>query len=279
MAAMTIRPPAVSGTFYPSDPTILSLQIDRMLDEHADALVNGRVLALISPHAGYAYSGATAAAAYALLRGRAIRRAVIVAPSHREYFNGMSIYDGDAYRTPLGLVEVDHELREMLLAHRGVFVSSQFGHREEHAIEVQLPFLQRVLDDITFVPIVMGDQRSEHCMLLGEVLADVLSHDDTVLIASSDLSHMLPDGEAKRTDRVVADDIRALAPGRLLEDLAHHRTEACGGGPIVAVLHASTKQGATCATILDQCTSGDVTGVHHSVVGYLSAAITRAADA
>ncbi len=278
MAALTIRPPAVSGTFYPSDPTILTYQIDRMLDAHPDTSIDGRILALVCPHAGYAYSGSTAAAAYALLRGRSIRRAVIIAPSHREYFNGMSVYDGDAYRTPIGLVDIDAELRAQLLEHRGVFIKSQFGHRDEHAIEVQLPFLQRVLDDVAIVPIVMGDQRSEHCVLLGSVLAGLLAHDDTILIASSDLSHMLPDAEARRTDCIVADDIRALAPGRLLDDLAHHRTEACGGGPIVAVLHAAAQQKATSAVILDQCTSGDITGERHSVVGYLSAVVTRSGD-
>ena len=270
--AKQIRPAAVSGRFYPADPTILSLQVDTMLEQHASEL-QGTLIGLIAPHAGYMFSGYTAAAAYAQLRGREVSTVVIVSPSHHEHFNGLSIYDGDAYRTPLGIVDIDTPLRDRLLQHKGAFVLSKFGHRDEHAIEVQLPFLQRINEDIKIVPIVMGDQRHELCLLLGEILGKETSQDDVVVIASSDLSHMHQDEDAKSLDQIAATDIVEFLPSRLMEDIAAHRTEACGGGPIAAVMHAAFHRGATKTHILHQCTSGDVTGDRERVVGYLSAAL------
>ena len=273
MKAMQIRPPAVSGLFYPADPTLLSLTVDRLLDAQTVPELPGRPLALVSPHAGYAYSGPTAAAAYCLLRHRPFRTAVIISPSHREYFNGISVYDGDAYRTPLGLINVDVELRERLLAHKGVITASPLGHRDEHAVEVQLPFIQRLNPDAKVLPIVMGDQRSEYCMILANALTEILTP-DCVLIASSDLSHFHDQPDAVERDRVIAEDITSLQPMRLLENLSKHRGEACGGGPIATVMSVAQAFGADRGTILHQCTSGDVTGDMHRVVGYISAAFT-----
>ena len=273
MKAMQIRPPAVSGVFYPADPTLLSLTIDRLLEAQSPRALPGLPLAIVSPHAGIAYSGPTAAAAYAQLRQRPFRTAVIVSPSHREYFNGISVFDGDAYRTPLGLINVDVELRERLLAHKGVIMSSPLGHRDEHAIEVQLPFLQRINPDAKVLPIVMGDQRSEYCLILARALADILTP-DCVLIASSDLSHFHDQEQALSRDRVIAEHIAAFKPMRLLEDLSKQRGEACGGGPIATVMSAAQSLGADTGTILHQCTSGNVTGDMQRVVGYLSAAFT-----
>ena len=273
MKAMKIRPPAVCGLFYPADPTLLSLTVDRLLEDQPERELPGRPLALVSPHAGYAYSGPTAAAAYALLRHRPFRTAVIVSPSHREYFNGISVYDGDAYRTPLGLINVDIDLRERLLAHKGVIVASPLGHRDEHAVEVQLPFIQRINPDAKVLPIVMGDQRGEYCLMLARALADVLTP-DCMLIASSDLSHFHEQVEALDRDRIIAEDISGLQPMRLLEDLQSQKGEACGGGPIAVIMAAAQSMGAVRGTVLHQCTSGDITGDTRRVVGYLSAAFT-----
>lgn len=275
MKAMQIRPPAVSGLFYPADPTVLSVMVDQLLDATAQTAqrIPGVPLALVSPHAGYAYSGPTAAAAYALLRRRSFRTAVIVSPSHREYFNGISVYEGDAYRTPLGLINVDVELREKLLGYKGIITSSQLGHRDEHAVEVQLPFIQRINPDAKVLPIVMGDQRSEYCLLLARALSEILTP-DCVLIASSDLSHFHEQAAAEDRDRIIAEDISAMKPMRLLQDLNTRKGEACGGGPIAAVMTAAQSLGANRGTVLHQCTSGDVTGEMHRVVGYLAAVFT-----
>ncbi len=276
MRAMQIRQPAVSGLFYPADPTLLSLEVDDMLDSQAPDPAIGMPLGLIAPHAGYAWSGSTAAAGYALLRGHAFRTAVIISPSHREYFNGISVFEGDAYRTPLGLINVDVELREKLLASRGVIHESSLGHRKEHAVEVHLPFIQRVNPDAKILPIVMGDQRSDLCSILVEALTSAITPGNVVLIASSDLSHFHDQSTAKQLDSVAASDILDGLPMKLLDDIATKRCEACGGGPIAVVLAACMNMGADKVTILRQCTSGDVSGEHASVVGYLSAAISAA---
>jgi MEMO1 family protein len=273
---MQIRPAAVSGMFYPADPTILALQIDQLLEKHESTPLPGELLGLVSPHAGYAYSGYTAAAGYAQLKGRPVRTVVIVSPSHREYFNGLSIYDGDAYRTPLGIVEVDTRLRDSLMQYKGAFMLSKFGHRDEHAVEVQIPFLQRVGEEIKIVPIVMGDQRPDLCLLLGDILGKMAGMEDVVLVASSDLSHFHDQKTASLLDAVAARDIGASSPASLMEDLAVNRTEACGGGPVAAMMLACLQRGATETRILHQCTSGDVTGDTSRVVGYLSAAIMKA---
>lgn len=278
MRAMQIRQPAVSGLFYPDDPTLLELNIDGMLEDVHDLHVPGAPVAVISPHAGYAYSGPTAATAYAALKKRHFRTAVIVSPSHREYFHGISIYDGDAYRTPLGLVNVDVELRKGLLEHKGIIKASELGHRDEHAVEVQIPFLQRINPDVKILPIVMGDQRPEYCRILGQVLAEILRGKDAVMVASSDLSHFHPQDTAKKLDATAARHIREAQPQKLLEDLDNDRCEACGGGPIAAVMTAATLLGADNSTILHQCTSGDVTSDTSRVVGYISAVLTRSGN-
>ncbi|MCB2206543.1 AmmeMemoRadiSam system protein B [bacterium] len=275
MKAMKIRPPAVSGLFYPSDPTLLSLDVDNMLENVTAASLSGPPLAIVAPHAGYAYSGPTAAAAYATLRNRPFKTAIIVSPSHREAFHGISVYDGDAYRTPLGLINVDVALREKLLAYKGIIKSSVMGHRDEHAVEVHLPFIQRINPEAKILPIVMGDQRTEYCRLLGDALAEIVDSATTVLIASSDLSHFHTHDQAVELDALTARHLRSLQPARLLDDIAGHRCEACGAGPMAAVMTAAMQLGAAHSTILQQCTSGDVTGDHSRVVGYLSAAFTR----
>ena len=276
MKAMQIRPPAVSGLFYPSDPTLLTLNVDDLLEDAPRPALDGTPVALVAPHAGYAYSGPTAAAAYAALRLRPFRTAVIVSPSHREYFSGISVYDGDAYRTPLGLINVDVVLREKLLAYKGIIKPSVMGHRDEHAVEVHLPFIQRLNPDAKVLPVVMGDQRPEYCRLLGEALADIVDPASTILIASSDLSHFHDQEKARILDTVAANDLSTVQPMRLLDDIAHDRCEACGAGPIAAIMTAALQLGATSGSILHQCTSGDMTGDTSRVVGYLAAAFSRA---
>jgi hypothetical protein len=138
---------------------------------------------------------------------------------------------------------------------------------------VQLPFLQRINPEAKILPIVMGDQRSEHCLLLARALAEILTP-DCILIASSDLSHFHDQEAALERDRIIAADISEFKPMQLLENLGNHRGEACGGGPIAAVMTAAQALGADRSTVLHQCTSGDVTGEMHRVVGYISAAFT-----
>jgi len=271
-----MRPPAVAGMFYPAPPSALSRTIDEYLAEVGrvqKAKTTPSPIALIVPHAGYMYSGRTAAYAYALLLHRVFTSIVIVAPSHREYFDGISVYDGSGYRTPLGEVLIDEPLRDLLLAGESIIEATPRGHREEHAIEVQLPFLQKVVPSFHFLPIVMGNQTNEYCFHLGDRLATILRDKNVLLIASSDLSHYYPSHEADRLDRVFLRDVEACDPNQLMIDLENDTTEACGGGPAVAVIHAAKLLGATTASILHHCNSGDITGDYTQVVGYVSAAL------
>ncbi|HEV8539321.1 MAG TPA: AmmeMemoRadiSam system protein B [Bacteroidota bacterium] len=274
-ASSTIRPPAVAGLFYPAQREVLSQNIKQLLAAAPTDIPGGALVALVSPHAGYQYSGPTAACAFSLLQSRRFDVVVIVSPSHREYFDGISIYDGKAYRTPLGDVMIDEELRARLLLDDTIIESSQLGHGEEHAVEVQLPFLQSIMGEVSMVPIVMGDQRREYCLHLGEKLAAVLKGRKALLIASTDLSHYHPHEIARNLDRIFIDDVAAFDCEGLMRNLELERTEACGGGPTVAVLLASRSLGADSVQVLHHCNSGDVTGEFNRVVGYLSAAVLQ----
>ncbi len=275
MTAGTIREPAVAGMFYPDDRVQLSDTVDLLLEEVTHKPTKGTLVALIAPHAGYQYSGPTAAAGYKLAVNKSFDAVVIVSPSHREYFDGVSVYEGAAYSTPLGRLVVDGELRQALLEGETLVECSIRGHREEHAIEVHLPFLQKALGDVKILPIVMGDQRREYCYHLGDKLGTILEGRKALLVASTDLSHYHPYAIAKALDKIIVSQMARFDYHGMMEDLEAERTEACGGGPAVAVLAAAARLGADRVQILHQCNSGDITGDHSGVVGYVSAAVFR----
>jgi AmmeMemoRadiSam system protein B len=257
--------------FYTKKPDVLRQQLHDMLTAVEREPATGRVLGIVAPHAGYVYSGPTAAAAYARVMGEKYDSVVIVAPSHREFFKGVSVFPGEMYETPLGRVPIDPALRRDILAASSIVHPMESGHREEHAIEVQLPFLQYALGTFSFLPLVVGQQTREACLSLGEALAQVTREKNVLLVASTDLSHYHPSTVARRLDQVAAEDIRSFDPERLMDDLEEGAAEACGGGPAVAVMKACRLLGASRMEIVDQCNSGDITGEHDAVVGYLSA--------
>ncbi len=278
-----VRQPAVAGLFYADVPSILNADIEIMFEKAKDIVgdkkINGEIKAIIAPHAGYMYSGQTASIAYSLIRGKKCDVVVVVSPSHREYFDAISIYDGRAYKTPLGEVNIDVEIVEKLLsAGQGLIEISSYGHRAEHAVEVHLPFLQKALNSFKFVPIVMGDQKSDYCFRLGEILGEVLNDRDALLVASTDLSHYYPYDVAVKLDKIVIDAVAEFDEFKLMNDLEQRRCEACGGGPTVAVMHAAKKLGANKSEVLYYCNSGDVTGDKSGVVGYLSAVLFKQVD-
>lgn len=267
----TVRPCSVCGLFYPENPDDLGRMVADLIARAGAPGKSGRVLGLVSPHAGYIYSGYTASHGFAALRGQHVRTVVIVSPSHREYFEGVAVFPGDAYATPFGQVRVDAVMRERLLDVSSIMSLSDAGHGEEHAIEVQIPFLQHVISDFMILPIVMGDQRREYCVETGRALAAVIDPTKDVLLASTDLSHYHSQGEAVGLDRVFVDDVAQCDPEKLMADLEAGSTEACGGGPSVAVMTALRSLGAVRMEVLHYCNSGDVTGDDQRVVGYLSA--------
>ena len=158
-----VRQAGVAGSFYPSDPKELATTVDGFLAHARVPAQKGQIVALVAPHAGYQFSGAVAAYSYALLKGRPTHRVVVIAPSHYESFSFASVYEGDAYATPLGTIAVDKEFARKLARSSPEIKLSSRGHAPyqdgvEHALEVQLPFLQRTLPDFELVPIVMGEQ-------------------------------------------------------------------------------------------------------------------------
>jgi MEMO1 family protein len=264
-----VRPAQVAGYFYPADPDKLKKEIRLLLDVTKPKEKFENIFGIVSPHAGYVYSGKTAAHAYNLLIGKKYNRVVIISPSHSEYFPGISVFEGDAYETPLGILKVDKEFRQKLLTDDVIFAGYE-GHKREHALEVQLPFLQSVLKDFKIIPIVMGDQSKRNIDLLAKRLAEN-SDDKTLIVASSDLSHFYNKSQAEKLDSIVEKRVREFDFDTLQIDLETHTCEACGGGLIVTLMKAANLKNIKHSVVLHRSDSGDVTGDHKEVVGYLSA--------
>ena len=267
-----VREPAVSGMFYPSSANKLKDEIQFLLDTYKSEEKFQKVFGIVSPHAGYAYSGRTAAIAFNTIADKKFKTVVIISPSHREYFPGISIFSGDAYKTPLGEVAVNKEMALKLTADEKFIFEGLNGHRTEHAVEVQLPFLQTVLKDFLIVPIVLGDQRKMFIDGLAQKLAEVVD-DETLIIASSDLSHFHKKTEADKLDSIVEKRIANFDFDGLQNDLETGECEACGGGGIVAMMKTADLINKRKSKVLSRTDSGDITGDDSEVVGYLSAVV------
>jgi AmmeMemoRadiSam system protein B/AmmeMemoRadiSam system protein A len=287
-----IRPAGVAGSFYPANAKELGKMVDGFLAQATVPELKGPLVALVSPHAGYSFSGPVAAYSYALVRGRKFARVVVISPSHYESFPFSSIYEGNAYSTPLGAVPIDKGFAGKLVAMSRLIKFSGQGHGEvqgqwEHALEDELPFLQRVLGDFKLVPIVMGDQSYQTSRALGVALAEVIQQEgatstgdyNTLIVASSDLSHYHPYDEAVTIDHKTLKAIEEWDYFNMSGNFQRQVWEACGGGGIVAAMIAAERLGANRATILKYANSGDATGDKHRVVGYGAVALTKETNA
>ncbi len=252
-----IREAAVAGLFYPDDPGALRRQIEGLM---AGVSASGReIKALIAPHAGYIYSGPIAARAYAEmapLRHR-IRRVVLLGPAHRVAFRGLAATAATGFATPLGTVPVDRAAIDAVLALPQVQMLDQ-AHAQEHSLEVQLPFLQTLLDTFAVVPLVVGEARAEE---VAEVLETLWGGDETLIVISSDLSHYLDYDAARALDSATAHAIETLEPGAIGYE------QACGRNPVSGLLLAARRHHLT-GDILDLRNSGDTAGDRGRVVGY-----------
>lgn len=255
-----IRQPAVAGTFYPGVPTILARDVTALLGAAKPAPPGKSPKAIIVPHAGYIYSGATAAAAYAsLAAGRdQITRVVLLGPVHRVPVRGLALPGVDAFATPLGNIPID-SAAVALLGTMPQIVTSAAAHAWEHSLEVQLPFLQSVLGDFSLIPLAVGDATPAE---ITEVLDALWGGPETLIVISSDLSHFLPYDTAQTVDQQTVQRILALRG-----PLTHE--QACGGTPINGMLLAA-KHHHLQPVLLDLCNSGDTAGDKDRVVGYAS---------
>lgn len=251
------RPPAVAGLFYPDEPEELHRVLAGLLKE---VHYNGNVpKALIAPHAGYVYSGLTAAHAYVTLNPvkEAIRRVVLLGPAHRVYTRGLALSSARCFSTPLGDVEIDHESVAEISDLPQVITFDE-THRQEHSLEVHIPFLQTMFRDFRLLPVVVGETSPEE---VAEVLRKVWGDDDTVIIVSSDLSHFHNYETACRIDRMTTDAIEHMQYEKIGSQ------QACGCMPVRGLLKLARDLKMSVQT-LDLCNSGDTAGSRERVVGY-----------
>jgi MEMO1 family protein len=276
---VSLRPAAVAGSWYPGERAPLVAEVDRYLadvpaDESAAPLV-----ALIAPHAGLRYSGPVAAHAYRRLQGRGGLTAVLVGPSHRMAFDGMAVFASGRFETPLGPLSVDDDLAAALIAAHPSIRESERPHRDEHSLEMQLPFLRHVAPAARIVPVLMGSQSRSEVDALAAALARCLEERGDracVLVASSDLSHYHPRAAARELDAAVVGEVERFDAEALMQRLERSHEHACGGGPMVAVMKAARALGARGARVLRYADSGDVPPHDTSrVVGYLAAVLEK----
>jgi AmmeMemoRadiSam system protein B len=277
-----IRQPAWAGSFYEADPDRLKSSVLHLFDKALPKQVPGHIMGLITPHAGYEYSGSTAAAAYKLVMDDHYEAVVVIAPSHHELVKGISIFPGRAYETPLGEVAVDQQLAEDIEAlgrhiHFSMSGHRSFGNHSEHSLEVQLPFLQKAFPNgLKIVPIVFHDYSLENCMELGNAVASAAKGKNVLIVASSDLYHGYSYDDCRSTDDRTLNSIEAFDPEDLCQGLSQGIYQACGGGPIAALLFATKKMGANLAQVIMRTNSSDITGMRGGwTVGYASVAISK----
>jgi AmmeMemoRadiSam system protein B len=271
-----VRQPAVAGQFYPADSAELRRAVTGFLEQADSPTIDGELLALIVPHAGYMYSAPVAAYCYKLLQNSGVDRVILCGPSHYTPLRGISVYGpGVSWRTPLGNVRCDDSLCNRLLAFDKRFIVAEQVHAREHSLEVQLPFLQTVLKDFRIVPLALGTQSASEVELLARALESLKLDDHTVMIASSDWQHYRPASQGHEMDSLGMACLTQLDADRLQQYLDDGAVEMCGGGPAVAVLKAAMARGANKVKILKYGDSGDITGDKSSVVGYVAVAINK----
>lgn len=276
MEPKVIRPPAVAGMFYAANETVLREDVDGFLANVEPEKGVERVLAVLAPHAGYTYSGQVAAYSFKQLKGRDIKRVILVGPSHHVAFSGISIHPEGAYETPLGLVPIDEDLAKEWMKKSEDVRFYPPAHTKEHALEVELPFLQRVLTDFSILPVIVGSHSYETAVTLSRLLVEALSDKQTVLVVSADLSHYHPYGEAVRLDRAGLEAIENLDAKTFADRVNKGETEIDAPGAIMAMILTANSMAPTQAKLLKYANSGDVTGDRsRGVVGYAALMITK----
>jgi len=259
------REPAVAGTFYPASAESLSAMLGGFVDKKKKS---EKAIGVVSPHAGYMYSGAVAGAVFSEVEVPAT--ALILAPAHRASANNFALFPEGAWATPLGEVEIDRVIVKKMERHSKFAVIDADAHTYEHSAEVQVPFLQHVRSDIKIVPVVISTLNIQQLRLFGEELADVVTQAgaDVLCVASSDMTHYETRQSAGRKDKLAIDEILKLDEFALLETVRKNDISMCGVAPTIAMLAYAKKMGAKEARLVRYATSGETTGDMNEVVGY-----------
>jgi AmmeMemoRadiSam system protein B len=274
-----VRPSPLAGRWYDDDPDVLARSVDGYLEDAQLPELDGEVIAVIAPHAGHTYSGPVAGYAFAALRGRSPDLVAVIAPMHHPYFEPLLTTHHDAYSTPLGDMLVDknalHELDKMLKLELGIGLSA-VQRDPEHALEIELPFLQRVLSsNWKLLPVMVRARELHISQGLGQALAHILRDKNFLMVASTDLSHFYNQQTALTYDRAMLNAIESFDPAEAFDLERAGKGFACGLGAFTAVMWAARELGADKVRVLRHATSGNVTGDYSSVVGYGAAAILK----
>ena len=259
------RKPAVAGQFYPCEPDHLRDAVQQYMERSQVEPAPGRVAALISPHAGYVYSGPTAGFAFARVRGKKPRRVILLGCSHSYHIPTASVYARGAFETPLAVFPVDEPFAENVADEFGL--TSTEPHLVEHSLEVQLPFLAVAVGEVPIVPVLFGAPASEWHARVGERLAELASEDD-LLVASTDLSHYHPEARASALDHATLEAVLGADWTQLVSAQSKEEHAMCGSAAVVATMAYARKRGATAWSLLDYRTSARSSGDYNRVVGY-----------
>jgi MEMO1 family protein len=272
MGSITVRHPAVAGQFYPRSANALSTDIHAYLSPATEPV---NAIGCVVPHAGYIYSGHVAGSVYARINVPA--RCILLCPNHTGYGPPLSIMSQGVWETPLGTVPIDHELASTLLARFPSLTDDSDAHLAEHAIEVQLPFLQTRRPQFRFVPIAIGTREYESLQGLGTAIGEVVASagDRILVLASSDMNHYESDQVTRVKDHKAIDEMLALDPRGLYDVVMKEEISMCGFGPTVVMLVAAKQLGATHAELIRYATSGDVSGDRKVVVGYAGVTVLK----
>ncbi len=269
MEGELVRMPAVAGQFYDSNPKRLRREIEEYIKKAQKVEIAGEIIGLISPHAGYIYSGPIAAYSYKEIMGKPYKTVIVLAPSHRAYFKGVSIIPSGLYRTPLGDVPIDEEMVKKIASYDpNSIVYYPKAHQFEHSAEVQVPFLQVVLPKgWKIVPIVYGSSDFKTATMVAKAIAPHFKVGEDLIVASTDLSHYYPYDIAIKKDTLGLDLITNLDVEGLIESLASEKCEMCGRGPVLTITVFTKAMGGK-AKLLKYANSGDTAGSKDQVVGY-----------
>jgi len=274
-----IRPSPLAGRWYPADPKKLADSVDGYIQAAKSLPIEGEILGIISPHAGHMYSGPVAGYSFAALQGLHPDLVVILSPFHQFHPGAILSTAHQAYQTPLGLVPIDSEsldFVDLALQKAAGIQIQRIRNDGEHAVEILLPFFQRVLEGkFELLPLMIRQQDPELMKTLGMILANLMAKKNLLLTASTDLSHFYPAGQAREMDQVIINKVISLDPTGLYQAEEQGRGSACGIGAVAAVIWAVKQAGPITAHQLHYAHSGDVTGDTSSVVGYSSIIFTR----
>ena len=272
-----VREPAVSGIFYPKSRNELNVNLESLFRDSnfgpgklPPSNINERIYGMVSPHAGYMYSGAVAANGYYQLSSSKFESAIILGPNHYGLGSDVAIMNTGSWKTPVGKIEIDSELAQDIYQNCRLINYDELAHSKDHCIEVQLPFLQYIREEFKIVHIILINQSKNTSIKLGDGIYESVKKRDLVSIASSDLTHYEPNSQAHEKDDLLISAILSLDIEKFYSILFSFNVTACGYGAIATVMEISKRMGATKGKLLKYATSGDVAGDKNSVVGYSS---------